>query len=104
MAMGEWTLVLREGQVGRMAALWGPGLNLLPGIGVIPHYDRFGQERTQARVDDAPMGMVVLGSDEDTVILRVNSVARVLGRGSEKRARVLDWCPGQFGARTVPSS
>ena len=82
MAMGEWTLVRREGQAGRMPAFWEPGLNLLPGIGVIPHYDRFGPERTRARVDDAPPGMVVLGIDEDTVILSVNGVARVLGRGT----------------------
>ena len=32
-----------------MPAHWEPGLNLLPGIGVIPHYDRFGSERTSAR-------------------------------------------------------
>ena len=31
MALGEWTLVRREGQVGRMPAHWEPGLNLLPG-------------------------------------------------------------------------
>jgi cyanophycinase len=82
MAMGEWTLMRREGQVGRMPAYWEPGLNLLPGIGVIPHYDRFGPERTRARVDDAPPGMTVLGIDEDTVILSVNGTATVLGRGT----------------------
>jgi cyanophycinase len=82
MAMGEWTLVRREGQVGRMPAHWESGLNLLPGIGVIPHYDRFGPERTRARVDDAPPGMTVLGIDEDTVILSVGGRARVLGRGT----------------------
>jgi cyanophycinase len=82
MAMGEWTLVRREGQVGRMPAHWEAGLNLLPGIGVIPHYDRFGPERTRARVEDAPPGLTVLGIDEDTVILSVNGTASVLGRGT----------------------
>ena len=82
MAMGEWTLVRGPGQSRGMPAHWEPGLNLLPGIGVIPHYDRFGPERTRARVDDAPPGMVVLGIDEDTVVLSVNGVARVLGRGT----------------------
>ena len=82
MALGEWTLVRREGQVGRMPAFWEPGLNRMPGIGVIPHYDRFGPERTRARIDDAPPGLTVLGIDEDTVILRVGGVARVLGRGT----------------------
>ena len=79
MAMGEHALVRREGQVGRMPAFWEPGLGLLPGIGVIPHYDRFGPERTLPRVQDAPDGMVVLGIDEDTVILLVGGEARVLG-------------------------
>ena len=82
MALGEWTLVRREGQVGRMPAFWEPGLNRMPGIGVIPHYDRFGPERTKARIDDAPAGLTVLGIDEDTVILGVGGVARVLGRGT----------------------
>jgi cyanophycinase len=82
MALGEWTLVRREGQVGRMPAHWEPGLNLLPGIGVIPHYDRFGPERTRARVAEAPPTLTILGIDEDTVILGAGGVARVLGRGT----------------------
>lgn len=82
MALGEWTLVRREDQVGRMPAHWEPGLNLLPGIGVIPHFDRFGPERTQARIADAPPRLTVLGIDEDTVILSVGGVAQVLGRGT----------------------
>lgn len=82
MALGEWTLVRREGQVGRMPAHWEPGLNVLPGIGVIPHYDRFGPERTLARVQEAPTDLTVLGIDEDTVILRAGGTSRVLGRGT----------------------
>jgi len=82
MALGEWTLVRREGQVGRMPAFWEPGLGLMPGVGVIPHYDRFGPERTRERVRDAPAGLTVLGIDEDTVILKVGGVSRVLGRAT----------------------
>ena len=82
MALGEWTLVRREGQIGRMPAYWEPGLNLMTGIGVIPHYDRFGPERTRARIDDAPAGLTVLGIDEDTVILSADGAMRVLGRGT----------------------
>ncbi len=82
MAMGEWTLVRREGQIGRMPAFWEPGLGLLPGIGVIPHYDRFGPERTRARIEEAPPALTVLGIDEDTVILSAGGIARVLGRGT----------------------
>lgn len=82
MAIAERTLVRREGQVGRMPATWADGLGLLPGIGVIPHYDRFGPERTPPRVEAAPDGLVVLGIDEDTVILSAGGEARVLGRGT----------------------
>lgn len=82
MALGEWTLVRREGQVGRMPAFWEPGLDVMPGLGVIPHYDRFGPERTRARIEEAPSMLTVLGIDEDTVIMSTGGVARVLGRGT----------------------
>jgi cyanophycinase len=82
MALGEWTLVRGDGQLRGMPARWEAGLGLLPGLGVIPHYDRFGLERTLARVQDAPTGLVVLGIDEGTVILSAAGAARVLGRGT----------------------
>jgi cyanophycinase-like exopeptidase len=79
MAMGEHTMVREPGQGRGTPFRWAPGLGLLPGIGVIPHYDRFGPERTLPRVQDAPDGLVVLGIDEDPVILKSGGVARVLG-------------------------
>jgi cyanophycinase len=82
MALGEWTLVRPLGVARGMPTHWEPGLSLLPGLGVIPHYDRFGPERTRARIDDAPHGLTVLGIDEDTVVLRVGGAMRVLGRGT----------------------
>jgi cyanophycinase-like exopeptidase len=39
-------------------------------------------ERTMPRVQDAPPGLVILGIDEDTVILRTGGTVRVLGRGT----------------------
>lgn len=96
MALGEWTLVRPAGQTRGMPAHWEPGLNRLPGIGIIPHYDRFGPERTRARIDDAPPGLTVLGIDEDTVILRAGGVARVLGRGTVEVWR--DGLPHAFSA------
>ena len=50
-ASGRWS---GPGAVRGMPAHWEPGLSLLPGIGVIPHYDRFGPERTLPRVQEAP--------------------------------------------------
>jgi cyanophycinase-like exopeptidase len=73
-----------------MPSHWEPGLGLLPAIGVIPHYDRFGLERTMPRVQEAPDGLVILGIDEDTVVLHAAGAARVLGRGT-----VTVWREGQ---------
>ena len=82
MALGRWTLA-RDGNAPRgMLSHWKPALDLIGAIGVIPHYDRFGPARTLPRVEDAPPGMVVLGIDEDTVVLRDGAGARVLGRGT----------------------
>jgi cyanophycinase-like exopeptidase len=83
MAFGEWALVRPMGASRGMPSAWSPGLNLMPGVGVIPHYDRFGPERTMARVADAPARLLVLGIDEDTAIVRVRGKAgQVRGRGT----------------------
>jgi len=83
MAFGEWTMVRPRGAGRGSPFSWSPGLNLMPGIGVIPHYDRFGPERTRPRVADAPPGLLVVGIDEDTVVMRSDSRAgQVLGRGT----------------------
>lgn len=86
MAFGEWTMIRPNGAPRGTAFSWSRGLNLMPGIGVIPHYDRFGPARTMPRVEDAPPGLIVLGIDEDTVVLRVPRVdhegSQVLGRGT----------------------
>ncbi len=58
---------------------WQPALGLVPGIGVLPHYDRFGGARTAPLVAAAPPYLTILGIDEDTVILTVNGESRVLG-------------------------
>lgn len=90
MALGEWTLVRRQGDAGWMPSHWVAGLGLIGGLGVIPHYDRFGPARTEPAVTRAPAGMVVLGIDEDTVVLRAAGLARVLGRGT-----VVAWRSGE---------
>jgi len=91
MAFGEWTMVRPNGAPRGTPFSWSPGLNLMPGIGVIPHYDRFGPARTLPRVADAPPGLIILGIDEDTVMLRTDGdAARVLGRGT-----VTVWRDGQ---------
>ncbi len=74
MALGELVISPRAA-----APTWQPALGLVPGIGVLPHYDRFGGARTAPLVAVAPPGLTILGIDEDTVILTVDGASRVLG-------------------------
>jgi cyanophycinase len=63
-----------------------PGLNLLPTIQTIPHYDRFLgwlPDRVAAAIVRAPTGVHLLGIDEETALVRDNAQAkwRVWGEG-----------------------
>jgi cyanophycinase len=63
-----------------------PGLNLLPTIQTIPHYDRFLgwlPDRVAAAIVRAPDGVHLIGIDEDTALIRDNAQAlwRVWGEG-----------------------
>jgi cyanophycinase len=82
MAFGELTLIRRVYTDRGMPSHWEPGLGLIQGVGVIPHYDRLGPARSQPRVDAAPDGLVVLGIDEDTAIVSIDGATRVLGNGT----------------------
>ena len=77
MAFGQLTLVRRAPDW--LPSAWEPALGLLDEAGVIPHYDRIGPERAAPRVAAAPPGLIVLGIDEETAILTVDGVSRVLG-------------------------
>lgn len=48
---------------------WVPALGLLPEIGILPHYDRFGSARTGPLSAVAPPHLTILGIDEDTTVL-----------------------------------
>jgi cyanophycinase len=55
-----------------------PALGLVPGVAVVPHYERFGPRWT---VSDLPSGMTLLGIDERTAAAWDGSAWRVLGPG-----------------------
>ena len=74
MALGELVVAPRAA-----TPAWQPALGLIPGIGVLPHYDRFGAARTAPLVAAAPPQLTILGIDEDTVLLTVGGESRVLG-------------------------
>jgi cyanophycinase len=62
--------------------VWRPALGLVPGAGILPHYDRLGSERAGVLLTAAPPGLTILGIDEDTVIFAVGGAASVLGAGT----------------------
>jgi cyanophycinase len=64
---------------GWLEAAWRPGLGLVPGIGVLPHFDRFGAERSAPLIAAAPPDLTILGIDEDTIVLLADGAATVLG-------------------------
>jgi cyanophycinase len=75
MALGELTIAPRAAPPS-----WMPALGLLPGIGILPHYDRFGATRTAPLAAIAPAHLAIFGIDEDTtVLIEESGVATVLG-------------------------
>ena len=58
-----------------------PGLGLVEGAAVLPHYDRFPETLAAVRVAQAPRGTVVLGIDEDTAAVGRDGEWVVRGSG-----------------------
>lgn len=80
-----------------------PGLDIVRGISVIPHYDRIEQwmpGAIQHAVDRTPQGTHLVGVEEDTAIVGGPHEWQVLGRGS---AWLLDepGKPVSYGAGSV---
>ena len=58
-----------------------PGLAVVEGIAVLPHYDRFPETLAALRVARAPRGIIVLGIDEGTAAIRFEAEWQVRGSG-----------------------
>jgi cyanophycinase len=58
-----------------------PGLGMVAGAAVLPHYDRFPETLAAVRVARAPRGTVVLGIDEDTAAIGRDGSWQVRGTG-----------------------
>jgi cyanophycinase len=85
MALGDWALVHRPEDGHGTPTLWAPGLGMLQGMAVVPHYDAWGEaERLTAEIADV---CEVFGIDEDTALLMDGGHARVLGRGCVRMIR-----------------
>jgi cyanophycinase len=60
---------------------WGDGFGLLPGIGVIPHFDEFPAAMSRAAMLLAPKGITILGVEGYTALVHSPAGNEVLGRG-----------------------
>jgi cyanophycinase len=88
MMLGSYTLSVRS-VISGQAPRWLPAMAVVPGIVVMPHFDRVadfaGQEMFRAILGSAPANTALIGVDEDTALVRAvfdGDVAswRVLGR------------------------
>ena len=85
MMLGGYTLSVRSVMRGQ-APRWLPGLALVPGLVIMPHFDRVadfaGEEVFRAILAAAPRDATLVGVDEDTALVRLPGAAhwRVLGR------------------------
>jgi len=88
MMLGSYALSVRSVMRGQ-APRWVPAMAVVPGIVVMPHFDRVadfaGQEVFRAIIDSAPANATLIGVDEDTALVRAAFDAdalswRVLGR------------------------
>jgi cyanophycinase len=69
MALGEWVLI-RARFPGDEARRYAPGLGVIPGVAVIPHFDTFGQKWVKGSLDAAPRkDAVLVGVDERSAAL-----------------------------------
>ncbi|HEY8200630.1 MAG TPA: Type 1 glutamine amidotransferase-like domain-containing protein, partial [Actinomycetota bacterium] len=79
MALGDWTLVHRPEDGDGTPTLWMPGLGMLQGMAVVPHFDAWAEaEDLTAEICDS---CSVFGIDEDTAVLLERGRARVAGAG-----------------------
>lgn len=65
---------------------WDEALRIVPGVAVLPHYDRFPEPLAALMALQAPRGVAVLGIDEDTALIGSGGTWQVQGR-----ARVTVW-------------
>jgi cyanophycinase len=85
MALGDWTLVHRPEDGDGTPTLWMPGLGMLQGMAVVPHFDAWAEaEDLTAEICDS---CSVFGIDEDTAVLLERGQARVAGAGRARLVR-----------------
>jgi cyanophycinase len=82
MALGEWTLT-RDAHPGDDRRRYSPGLGLITGVAVIPHFETFGAGWVESAKAGAPRDdVVLLGLDERTAAVWADETWRAMGPGS----------------------
>lgn len=104
MMLGSHTIRVRE-IMGGLPPKWAPAMNVVPGVAVLPHFDRMRNFVTalvlKLMLKAAPDGLTVIGVDEDTAVVRLGGAWRASGRqtvsafagGVERRYRPGDVVP-----------
>ena len=82
MALGDWALVHRPEDGHGTPTQWMPGLGMLQGYAVVPHFDRWTESR--GLVQEIETACTVFGIDEDTAVLLDEGHGRVAGKGSAR--------------------
>ena len=82
MALGDWSLVHRPEDGHGTPTKWMPGLGMLQGLAVVPHFDRWTEG--PRLVDEIKTACSVFGIDEDTAVLLDEGQGRVAGRGNAR--------------------
>jgi cyanophycinase len=88
MALGDWTLVHRKEDGDGTPTQWMPGLGMLQGMAVVPHFDAWAE--AEALTAEIAGACDVFCIDEDTAVLLERGRARVAGRGVARFVRAGD--------------
>lgn len=99
MALGDWALVHRPEDGDGTPTQWMPGLGMLQGLAVVPHFDAWAEaDGLTEQIADA---CTVLGVDEETALLLDGDAAHVAGRGQVRVFRDGAFEPHAAGSRFV---
>lgn len=85
MALGDWALVHRPEDGHGTPTLWMPGLGMMQGLAVVPHFDAWAESHDL--VEALGGACDVVGIDEDTALLLDGGRAHVAGRGTVRLFR-----------------
>lgn len=97
MVLGDWTLVHRPEDGDGTPTQWMPGLGMIQGAAVVPHFDAWTESEDLVLALGGACD--VFGIDEDTALLLEGGSARVLGAGAVRYIKASGRVTHRAGAR-----